>query len=245
LLLTVCDITSQDDDILCDAVSRDLAPPAPRAPRVPAEQARRRIIEAANRLLHNRRFRDLTVEDVMVEAGLARTVFYRYFGGLPEIVLGLLEMLLDQVVAEADAGDPRDRSVLRRQLAIVVQTFREHGPMLLALDEAAHHDDSVERAYRAWIDHTVEVSAELIERGIAQGHTPPMATLEVARALTAMNGNYLLDLIRHDPGFDTEVALEALWTVWMRTTWPETGDGDGVARAQRARRGSGGRRRRI
>jgi AcrR family transcriptional regulator len=87
---------------------------------------------------------------------------------------------------------------------------------LLALDEAAHHDDAVERAYHAWLDHTVEVSAELIERG----HTPPMPVREVARALTAMNAHYLLELVARDPSFDADAALEALWAVWMRTTWP-------------------------
>jgi AcrR family transcriptional regulator len=187
---------------------------------VSSEQARRQIVEAAGRLLADRRFRDLTVEDVMAEAGLARTVFYRHFKGLPDIVLGLLEDLLAAVVAEADETDPTDREILRRQLGLVVQTFRRHGPLLLALDEAARHDDEVERAYRGWLDHAVEVSAELVERGVAQGHTPAMPVLEVTRALTQMNAGYLLDLVRHDPGFDPDLALEALWTVWARTTWP-------------------------
>jgi AcrR family transcriptional regulator len=193
--------------------------PPSRAVRVPAADARRRIAEATGRLLLDRRFRDLTVEDVMAEAGLARTVFYRHFGGLPDIVLGLLDALLEAVVAEADA-DPEDREVLRRQLALVVRTYRAHGPLLLALDEAAHHDDAVEAAYRAWIDHTVGVSAELIQRGVDRGHTPPMPVHDVARALTAMNGSYMLDLVRHDPAFDEDAALAALWTVWSRTTWP-------------------------
>ena len=55
---------------------------------------------------------------------------------------------------------------------------------------------------------------------MALGHAPPMPVHDVARALTAMNGNFLLDLVRRDPAFDEEVALEALWTVWSRTTWP-------------------------
>jgi AcrR family transcriptional regulator len=192
-----------------------------RALRVPAEEARARIVAAAGRLLSTgRRFRDLTVEDVMTEAGLARTVFYRHFDGLPGVVLGLLETLLGAIVAEADAGDPSDREILHRQLALVVHTFRSHGPLILALDEAAHHDHAVEQAYRAWLDHAVDVSAELIECGVARGHTPPMPVLDVARALTAMNARYLLDLIARDPEFDTDAALEALWTVWRRTTWP-------------------------
>ena len=42
-------------------------------------------------LLEDRRFRELTVEDVMAEAGLARTIFYRHFEGLPDLVLAALD----------------------------------------------------------------------------------------------------------------------------------------------------------
>jgi AcrR family transcriptional regulator len=193
-----------------------------RSARVPAGEARRRIVDATGRLLRDRRFRDLTIDDVMAEAGLSRTIFYRHFSGLHEILLGMLDELLSAVVAEADTGDPDDRGMLRRQLALVVATMREHGPLMLALDEAAHHDHAVEAAYRAWIDHTVDVSAELIERGVERGHTPPMPVHDVARALTAMNASYMLELVTRDPEFDTEAALEALWVVWSRVTWPRS-----------------------
>jgi AcrR family transcriptional regulator len=193
-----------------------------RSARVPAGEARRRIVDATGRLLRDRRFRDLTIDDVMAEAGLSRTIFYRHFSGLHEILLGMLDELLSAVVAEADTGDPDDRGMLRRQLALVVATMREHGPLMLALDEAAHHDHAVEAAYRAWIDHTVDVSAELIERGVERGHTPPMPVHDVARALTAMNASYMLELVTRDPEFDTDAALEALWVVWSRVTWPRS-----------------------
>ena len=53
-------------------------------------EARDRIVSATERLLAHDDFRDVTVDDVMVEAGLSRTVFYRHFDGLPQVVLALL-----------------------------------------------------------------------------------------------------------------------------------------------------------
>ena len=79
----------------------------------------------------------------------------------------------------------------------------------------------MEAIYRDWFEHTVDVSAELMERGVARGHTPRMPVHDVARALTAMNGSFLLDLVARDREFDEAPALEALWTVWSRTTWPQ------------------------
>jgi len=195
-----------------------------RAPRVPAEQARRRIVEATGRLLESRRLRDLSIDDVMNEAGLARTVFYRHFNRLPDIVLGLLGDLLGDVVAEAEIGDPRDRGIMRRQLALVVATFRDHGRLLLAFDEAAHYHDDIARARRALFERSVDVTAELLQRGIDVGHTPPLPVRQVARALNVMNSAYLLDLVESGETFDEDAALEALWCVWTRTTWPHQAD---------------------
>jgi AcrR family transcriptional regulator len=192
-----------------------------RAARVPAYEARRRIVEATGRLLQTRRFRDLTVDEVMSEAGLARTVFYRHFSALPDIVLGLLGELLGEVQAVADAGEPDDRDVMRRQLALAVETFRVHGRLLLAFEEAAHDNDQLERARRALFERSVDVIAGLLQRGIDQGHTPALPVHDVARALHTMNSYYLLDLAATEGSFDGDAALEALWCVWTRTTWPE------------------------
>jgi TetR/AcrR family transcriptional regulator, ethionamide resistance regulator len=196
------------------------SPQRKRAARVPAAVARRRIIDAANRLLRERRYRDLTVEDVMDEAGLTRTVFYRHFDGIASIVLGLSEDLVARVVAEADTGDPTDREMMRRQLALTVDAFREYGPLFLAFDDAAHHDEKVEQALRTFTDRINDTAAELIERGVALGHTPPMPVRDVAEALHAMTRHYLLDLVARDLNFDRDRALNALMIVWTRTTWP-------------------------
>jgi AcrR family transcriptional regulator len=82
--------------MLCDVMSQ----------RVPRDDARRRIVAATARLLASGRFRELTVEAVMAEAGLARTVFYRHFGGLPDLVLAAL----DDAVEAAPAAPPRPGS---------------------------------------------------------------------------------------------------------------------------------------
>jgi AcrR family transcriptional regulator len=200
-----------------------MPPPPPqrqRAPRVPTPEARRRIIDAANHLLRERRYRDLTVEDVMDHAGLTRTVFYRHFDGIASIVLGLSEDLLSGVLAEADTGDPTDRETMRRQLALTVDAFREYGPLFLAFDDAAHQDDRVDQALRTFTEHIVDVTAELIHRGVILGHTPPMPVRDVAEALHAMTRHYLLDLVARDLNFDRDRALNALMIVWTRTTWP-------------------------
>jgi AcrR family transcriptional regulator len=186
--------------------------------RVPGEQARRRILESAERLLAQRRFRDLTVDAVMADAGLARTVFYRHFTDLPRLVLGLFDDLLDAVLDEADAAEvPTDPSVLRRMLARTVDFFAQHGPLISAFEEAARQDDEIEAAHRAFLERSITETARLLERGVATGHLRPLPIHEVARALNLLNAAYLVDVFGRGSTGDRDTALETLWTVWSRT----------------------------
>jgi AcrR family transcriptional regulator len=197
--------------ILCDTVSSRVS-----QSRVPREEARRRIVGAASQLLRDRPFRSLTVEAVMAEAGLARTVFYRHFDSLADVVLSLL----DEAVADAErvaysAEHPEAPEVLRAMLARGVDLWAEHGHLLAAVEEASHHDPAVERAYRAAFERSVESSATMLAQGVANGHY----TLEprpIARALLHMNGAYLTDALARDPRPDRDEALRTLWTIWSR-----------------------------
>jgi len=146
-------------------------------------------------LLEDRRFRDLTVEDVMAQAGLARTIFYRHFEGLPDLVLAALD---DAVVD--DAAPPADlHDVLERAVTL----FARHGPLFAAVEEAAHHDPDVERAYREAFERSVDATTALAPR-------------PVARALMHLNASYLTDVLARTPQPDPDEALETLWTIWSR-----------------------------
>jgi TetR/AcrR family transcriptional regulator, ethionamide resistance regulator len=198
----------------CDAVS---IRPSQRA-HVPRDEAKRRIVAATDALLRERRYNTLTIEQVMAEAGLARTVFYRYYDGLPHVLLSVLEDLLDEVVAmSAAANRPGDPDVLRATLQRAVDVFDEHGHLIRAVVEAAAVDDELDAAYNVLLDHAVDETAALIEDGIERGGLRNVSAPDVARALTIMNGNYLLDALAREPRQDPAVALETLMTVWTGT----------------------------
>ncbi|MBJ7331309.1 MAG: TetR/AcrR family transcriptional regulator [Solirubrobacteraceae bacterium] len=185
-----------------------------RAQRVPAAEAKRRITEAASRLLAGRPFRELTVEEVMAEAGLPRTVFYRHFTGLPDVVLGLVEALR---LSLAEGGDPEAPDFLRTVLSRVVDIAHRNGGLLRAVYDAAAVDADVERALDEATRWSVDATAALFEAGMAAGRTPPLDAHAVSHALTQMNFATLVDAFgRHAETADPERVLEALMTVWER-----------------------------
>ena len=172
-------------DTLCDVASH----------RVSRSEARRLIIAATGRVLADRHFRDLTVEDVMAEAGLARTIFYRHFEGLPDLVLAAL----DDAVAE----EPAPSADLHEMLERAVTLFARHGRLLVAVEEAAHHDAEVEQAYRDAFERSVDATAALAPR-------------PVARALMHLNASYLTDALARSSAPNPDEALRTLELIWSR-----------------------------
>jgi TetR/AcrR family transcriptional regulator, ethionamide resistance regulator len=168
------------------------------------EVARERIVAAAERLLLECPYRELTVDHVMAEAGLSRTVFYRHFDGLPDVLLTLLGRIEVELAARVAAPPGEDWPL--EILAAAVDVFARHGPFLRALDHAAGHDVQIEEAYCAFVDRFVAETAALIG--------PGERAYELARALNLMNGHYLMETLGRDPGFDRELALQTLLTVW-------------------------------
>ena len=169
----------------CDTLSR----PAPRAARVPTAEARRRILEAARRLLLAQPFAELTVDALMSEAGLARTVFYRHYADLPQLAPDLLPDADAPLIDRITALEASPRDTVRAIAEGLVATYAAHGPLLQAIDDAARHDAAV----AAHLDTALVAPRALIARLLAEAPHPPPDPAESARLLMAAQRAYLLD----------------------------------------------------
>src|SRR5919201_485119 len=122
------------------------------------EESEREILEAAERLLRERPFRDLTVDDLMASAGQSRTAFYRHFSDRQELLIGV---------------------------------YKQHGPLLRAIAEAANHDQEIEEAYGRLVQVFVDATVERMERDQAAGRVALPHLRDVATALIWMSERYL------------------------------------------------------
>src|SRR2546421_10408344 len=102
------------------------------------EEVRAQIVAAANGVLRRRPYRELTVDEVMGATGLSRTVFYRHFDDLADLVLRVLSeeggalYRLEQPLA---ASELDKREAIRQALAGPVRAFADHGPLVRAMAE--------------------------------------------------------------------------------------------------------------
>jgi len=186
-----------------------------RSPRVSSAEARTRILEATRRLLLRQSFATLTVDAVMTEAGLARTIFYRHWTDLPQLAPELLPDIDDPLIDRIEQTEGTDPgAVVAHMIDALVNVYAEHGPLLQAIDDAARHD----RAVAERLDTALVGPHALIARLLAGAQHPPPDPAESASLLMAAHRAYLLDTFGHGDARRgaKQAATAALTALWER-----------------------------
>jgi TetR/AcrR family transcriptional regulator, ethionamide resistance regulator len=186
--------------------------------RVSREQSRARIIDAATELVRDRSYAELSVGEVMERAGSERTIFYRHFDDLGDLLMQAgTEAIEGLYEAQVDMGSSRDGfepGTVRAAMEPCVHIYREHGPVLRALSEAAAVDERIAEGQRAMYRRFDQLVADSI-RGLP-GFAPDSeaALSEVARALNLLNTSYLLDCYGREPRIPVRAATTTLTKIW-------------------------------
>jgi TetR/AcrR family transcriptional regulator, ethionamide resistance regulator len=179
------------------------------------QESRERIVAAATELVRRQSYGELSIGAVMERAGFCRTIFYRHFDDLGDLLVRASRDAIDSLyAAQRPLGSAADRDaedVVGDAVKRAVAVYRTHGPLLRAVVEAAASDPEVaagHNAMRRQFDGLVEQA--LRERG---GRFANVA--ETARALNRLNEAYLLDAFGRDPRISTETAVRTLTEIWM------------------------------
>ena len=182
------------------------------------------ILEAAERLLRERPFRELTVDDLMAATSQSRTAFYRHFTDRQDLLVRLIRDLNAELWEMSagwlrGSGDPLVEG--RQALERLADVYAAHGPLLRAIAEAASHDADVERFYRRMVLGFVDATAARVRRDAAAGRTSLAHPEHVAAALVWMTERHLAATFGRvgATAADRSAALETLFTIWMRTLY--------------------------
>lgn len=183
------------------------------------EQTRARIVAAATELLRERSFTELTVDEVMRAAGQGRTIFYRHFDDLPDLLLRASRDAVEELyAAQARLGSAREvppRDTVREALRLAVAVHRRDGPLLRAVAEAAAADDRIAAARERMIGRFDDLLAAWLGEVTSGSGRTPADPAQTARALNLLNQAYLLDAFGHEPRVDPEAAVTTLGEIWI------------------------------
>lgn len=193
-----------------------------RASQLPGAARHRRRIEMGERLLvaaerllaDGTSFTQLSVEDLISEAGVSRTSFYKTFEGKGDLLQAWLEQVVDEIEDAADAWfslvAPDGPDAIREALAVSVETYAPHAMLLTAAYESAPFDPDV----RATVDDMVHRGVGGLRRHIKRGQRagwvdPELPADDVAVWLTAMNQRGFQQLGRVVDGLSVDRLLDA------------------------------------
>lgn len=183
------------------------------------EETRAQILAATERFLSERQFREMSVEELMAMTGHSRTVFYRHFADIADVLETLLEdrtrELLELIAGPtADLEDPEEAA--RRSLELSVSFFAEHGRVLKGIADAEGYDPEIELRYHELLQTFIDLTARVLAEQVAAGRVAALDPEETARALTYMDVRYLLHAFGEGERVSRSKAFETLFEIWRR-----------------------------
>ncbi len=183
------------------------------------QQVRARIVAAATDLIRRRSYAELSVDEVMRAAGLGRTIFYRHFDDLGDLLVSVSQEAIEELyraqppLEDVTPGD--EIEAIHRGLGPAVEVYRRHGPLLRAVAEAATSDEELARGHAAMRRRFTELNRRYLDEAQDRGAAPLADVAETAEAMTVMNEAYLLDAFGREPRVSVEVAVRTLSEVWL------------------------------
>jgi TetR/AcrR family transcriptional regulator, ethionamide resistance regulator len=149
-------------------------------------RAQAAILSAAERLLQQRPLHELSVADIIAEAGISRTSFYVYFNSKTAVIAAGLRRVMDQVtvavapIHSRPGGDPEP--AIRLSLERWLDVCKRHGALLRAVSEQWPHDEELRDLWFAMLESMAAGTAKVIDDARRAGEAPPGAP---SRALAA------------------------------------------------------------
>jgi TetR/AcrR family transcriptional regulator, ethionamide resistance regulator len=210
------------------AVSQPRSARGRRTSRPSGDDREQAILATAERLLADRHFTDISVDDLAKGAGISRPTFYFYFSSKDAVLLALFE----QVITEADsvferhaANPPTDRyEAWRSGINVFFETFVKHKGVTRAAHEVRASNSAVRDLLATFMTKWIDSTAATIEAERAQGTAPTtMPAHDLATALNLMNERTLFaSFAEEQPSIATAQLLDTLVHIWVTSIYGES-----------------------
>lgn len=149
-----------------------------------AQEARRRLVDAAEACIDRLGLAKTTLEDVAAEANVSRATIYRYFGGRDELVLGVLLRELERTpdpyeddLAGVTTVDELAELVVASSAHLLARVRTNPKLRLLLTTEGAGVSATIQGAsvalFRGYADELRPLLVNLAERGLVRSDVEP------------------------------------------------------------------------
>jgi TetR/AcrR family transcriptional repressor of nem operon len=169
---------------------------------------RRRILQAASRLIAARGADAVSLEDVEREAGVGRSQLYHYFDGRDDLLRAVIDVTTDAVLGAQDGllGDLDSFAAIDRWFDGLVALQEQRGavggcPIGSLVGQLAERDQQTRAALASGFERWEQPLIEGLTRMQDRGELRPDASIQALADTTmaAIQGGLLLTQVRRDP----------------------------------------------
>src|SRR5919198_857389 len=158
--------------------------------RLPAQERRRRIVDAAREVFARSGYEGASVEELAAQAGVTKPILYRHFAGKRDLYLAVLEDHLADLIRRLWVGlsassDPRERLRVSIQSYFDYVDERPDGYRLLVEAGTRMDPDTRERLGSGW-DTLAEGVAGMVSDILRASGLDPAGAPVYARGLVGM-----------------------------------------------------------
>jgi AcrR family transcriptional regulator len=185
------------------------------------DERERAILGTAERLLEDRAFGEISVDDLARGAGISRPTFYFYFPSKDAVLLTLVDRMVEEAATskhEALAGLQDDpRAGWRQGIRAFYEVFgSRRGAILAAAELRATNAEARTLWSQVMEGWTADVTA-IIEAERGRGAAPPgLPARDLAIALLQMNERVQhATFARESPAVAEENMVDVLLDVWL------------------------------
>lgn len=179
------------------------------------------IFTATETLLQGKSIGELTVADILAEADVSRTTFYKYFTSKAMVVSAMLRNCQAELKGvmrpwSTRGSRPADEA-LREAMSAVAKVWGRHRPVLRAASESWHAEPEIGEQWMAMMDNFVEEISRRITRERKAGAAPAGEDSRQIALHLAWGGERLMYLAGFGlcgPG-EEDAAVDAMVAVWL------------------------------
>ena len=199
-----------------------------RAARPSGDERQQAILDTAARLIQQRSFADISVDDLAKGAGISRPTFYFYFASKEAVLLSLMDPLITRADTGFDAAmdtmpnEPHE--AIRRGIEIFFSSFGSHPATARAGAEAVNSSPEFRAIWAGLMQKWIGLTAALINAERQRGAAPEtLPALDLATSLNLMNEKMMMATLADDrPSVEHDRVVETLTHIWLTSIYGDT-----------------------
>jgi TetR/AcrR family transcriptional regulator, ethionamide resistance regulator len=198
-----------------------------RSARPSGDERQAAILGTAVRLLEQKKFNDISVDDLAKGAGLSRPTFYFYFASKEAVLLSLLDPLIQAADKGFDGAmeklpaDPR--RAFRVGIRMFFDAFAAFPVIARAGTDAVATSPEARELWAGFMKKWINQTSALIEAERDRGAAPDtIPTLDLATSLNLMNERMIMATLSDEAGaVARDRIVETLTHVWLTSIYGE------------------------